>query len=87
MSRNFAVDRLMLYCGRISYLVIAPHFFSYSLMYKCWKISPGERPTFEALSLNFMERLQEVSGYLELRMVLESEGSARPGEVEGHSPQ
>ncbi len=53
------------------------HFsYSYSIMCECWKSSPDERPTFEVLSSNLEERLQEVSGYLELRMELESKGSS-----------
>ena len=45
---------------------------SYSVMYKCWKFFPDERPAFDALSSSFMERLQAVAGYLELTMSLEA---------------
>ena len=57
------------------YFVSNPfNLFSYSLMYKCWKFSPDERPNFETLSSSFEEVLHSVSGYLELKMVLKSKG-------------
>ena len=43
-------------------------------MYKCWKVDPDERPSFEALSSTFDEKMQAVAGYLELKMVFESQG-------------
>ena len=47
---------------------------SYSVVYKCWKVDPDERPSFETLSSTFDEKMQAVAGYLELKMVFESQG-------------
>ena len=47
---------------------------SYSVVYKCWKVNPDERPSFETLSSTFDEKMQAVAGYLELKMVFESQG-------------
>ena len=44
------------------------------MVYKCWKVDPDERPSFEALSSIFDEKMQAVAGYLELKMVFESQG-------------
>ena len=44
------------------------------MVYKCWKVDPDERPSFEALSSTFDEKMQAVAGYLELKMVVESQG-------------
>ena len=44
------------------------------MVYKCWKVDPDERPSFEALSSTFDEKMQAVAGYLELKMVFESQG-------------
>ena len=45
------------------------------MVYKCWKVDPDERPSFEALSSTFDEKMQAVAGYLELKMVFESQGA------------
>ena len=45
------------------------------MVYKCWKVDPDERPSFEALSSIFDEKMQAVAGYLELKMVFESQGA------------
>ena len=55
------------------------NYYSYSVVYKCWKVDPDERPCFETLSLTFDEKLQAVAGYLELKMVLESQGRKKFG--------
>ena len=47
------------------------------MVYKCWKVNPDERPSFETLSLTFDEKMQAVAGYLELKMVFESQGGRR----------
>ena len=44
------------------------------MVYKCWKVDPDERPSFETLSLTFDEKMQAVAGHLELKMVFESQG-------------
>ena len=50
------------------------YFCSFSTIYKCWKLSPDDRPSFEALSSAICGRLQAVAGYMEVQMVLESQG-------------
>ena len=44
------------------------------MVYKCWKVDPDERPSFETLSSTFDEKMQAVAGYLELKMVFDSQG-------------
>ena len=47
---------------------------SFSIVYKCWKASPEDRPAFEELSASLIAKLESVAGYLELNMVLEPQG-------------
>ena len=49
--------------------------FSFSTVYKCWRESPDERPTFEDLATTLERMLESIAGYLELGMVLEQQGS------------
>ena len=46
------------------------YFCSFSTIYKCWKLSPDDRPSFEALSSAICGSLQAVAGYMEVQMVL-----------------
>ena len=48
---------------------------SFAVLFKCWKASPDDRPTFEALSTTFGSLLDSEAGYMEINMVLEPEGS------------
>ena len=49
--------------------------YSFSIIYKCWKLSPDDRPPFEALTSAFNRHLQAVAGYMEVQMVLELQGN------------
>ena len=48
---------------------------SFAVLFKCWKASPDDRPTFEALSTTFGSLLDSAPGYMDNSiMVLEPEG-------------
>ena len=47
---------------------------SFSTVYKCWRASPEERPSFEELTSTLERRLEAVATYMELKMVLETPG-------------
>ena len=48
---------------------------SFAVLFKCWKASPDDRPRFEVLSTSFGSLLDSAAGYMEINMVLESEGN------------
>lgn len=43
---------------------------SYSIMHKCWKPQPEERPTFEELASILGKLLESSAGYMEINMAL-----------------
>ena len=63
-------------------LLIIINSYSFSIIYKCWKLSADDRPPFEALSSAFTGRLQAVAGYMEVQMVLELQGNGYYGDPE-----
>ena len=45
-------------------------YYSFSVMMKCWTLSPEDRPTFKELTSIIDKELQRAAGYLDLNMVL-----------------
>ena len=54
----------------LNLLMIIIYYYSFSVMMKCWALSPDDRPTFKELISDIDKDLQRAAGYLELNMVL-----------------
>ncbi len=50
---------------------IAVHIFSYAMMLMCWDADPKSRPSFQDLPSIVEDRLNSISEYVEMSMLLE----------------
>ena len=62
------------------------NYYRYTMMRKCWEISPQNRPTFSELHSNISKYIAHIGGYLEMGFdpfrKFESNAESRVGESE-----
>ena len=52
--------------GYVPMVYLVLFVYSYGIMRQCWRMAPGERPTFSELCLKVSKLIENIAGYLQM---------------------